>query len=63
MLGAERILTVDGDLGNSDRDAHSRDARGRHSHKQPVARVCLNEIGAVFGLEVGRLGRLGRLGR
>ena len=48
----ERILTVDGDLGVSGRDAHPRGA-----YKELVGRVCLGEVGAVFGLEVSRLVR------
>jgi DNA invertase Pin-like site-specific DNA recombinase len=48
----ERIVVVDGDLGVSGRDAHPRE-----SYKQLVARVCLGEVGAIFGLEVARLGR------
>ena len=48
----ERILTVDGDLGVSGRDAHPRGA-----YKELVGRVCLGEVGAVFGLEVSRLAR------
>jgi len=49
---AERILTVDGDLGLSGREAH---ARG--GYKELVGRVCLGEVGAIFGLEVSRLAR------
>jgi DNA invertase Pin-like site-specific DNA recombinase len=49
---AERILTVDGDLGVSGRDAHPRVA-----YKELVGRVCLGEVGAIFGLEVSRLAR------
>jgi len=48
----ERILTVDGDLGVSGRDTH---ARG--GYKELVGRVCLGEVGAIFGLEVSRLAR------
>jgi DNA invertase Pin-like site-specific DNA recombinase len=48
----ERILTVDGDLGVSGRDAHPREA-----YKELVGRVCLGEVGAIFGLEVSRLAR------
>jgi DNA invertase Pin-like site-specific DNA recombinase len=48
----ERILTVDGDLGISGRDAHPREA-----YKELVGRVCLGEVGAIFGLEVSRLAR------
>jgi DNA invertase Pin-like site-specific DNA recombinase len=48
----ERILTVDGDLGVSGRDAHPREA-----YKELVGRVCLGEVGAILGLEVSRLAR------
>ena len=47
----ERILTVDGDLGVSGRDAP------REAYRQLVGRVCLGEVGAIFGLEVSRLAR------
>ena len=49
---SERIVVVDGDLGVSDRDTHARE-----SDKELVARVCLGEVGAIFGLEVSRLAR------
>jgi Resolvase, N terminal domain len=49
---SERIVVVDGDLGVS-----GRDTRARESYKQLVARVCLGEVGAIFGLEVSRLAR------
>src|SRR5438067_9329861 len=49
---SDRIVVVDGDLGVSGRDAHARD-----SYKELVARVCLGEVGAIFGLEVARLAR------
>ena len=49
---AERIVVVDGDLGVSGRDTHARE-----SYKELVARVCLGEVGAIFGLEVSRLAR------
>jgi len=48
----ERIVVVDGDLGISGRDAHLREG-----YKEMVGRVCLGEVGAIFGLEVSRLGR------
>jgi DNA invertase Pin-like site-specific DNA recombinase len=48
----ERILTVDGDLGISGRDAHP-----RGGYKELVGRVCLGEVGAILGLEVSRLAR------
>ena len=48
----ERILTVDGDLGLS-----GRDTQARAGYKELVGRVCLGEVGAIFGLEVSRLAR------
>jgi DNA invertase Pin-like site-specific DNA recombinase len=51
---AERIVVVDGDLGISGRFS---DARARKGYAQLVSRVCLGEVGAVFGLEVSRLAR------
>ncbi len=50
--GRERIVVVDGDLGVS-----GRDAQAREGYKELVGRVCLGEVGAIFGLEVSRLGR------
>lgn len=49
---SERIVVVDGDLGVSGRGTHARE-----SYKELVARVCLGEVGAIFGLEVSRLER------
>jgi len=49
---AERVRLIDGDLGVSGRDAD-----GRESYKELVQRVCVGEVGAIFGLEVARLGR------
>ena len=46
------IEVIDADLGLSGRTASHRDG-----FKQLVARVCLGEVGAVFGLEVSRLAR------
>ena len=46
------IEVIDADLGLSGRSASYRDG-----FKQLVARVCLGEAGAVFGLEVSRLAR------
>jgi DNA invertase Pin-like site-specific DNA recombinase len=43
---------IDADLGLSGRSASHREG-----FKQLVARVCLGEVGAVFGLEVSRLAR------
>jgi DNA invertase Pin-like site-specific DNA recombinase len=48
----ERIVVVDGDLGISGRDAHAREG-----YKELVARVCVGEVGAIFGLEISRLAR------
>ena len=48
----ERVLVVDGDLGISGRGVHARTA-----YKELVSRVCLGEVGAIFGLEVARLAR------
>jgi excisionase family DNA binding protein len=50
----ERILTVDGDLGVSGRFS---DTQARGAFKELVARVCLGEVGAIFGLEISRLAR------
>ncbi len=46
------IEVIDEDLGLS-----GRTASGRDGFKRLVARVCLGEVGAVFGLEVSRLAR------
>ena len=46
------IEVIDCDLGLSGRSATSREG-----FKQLVARVCMGEVGAVFGLEVSRLAR------
>jgi DNA invertase Pin-like site-specific DNA recombinase len=46
------IEVIDADLGLSGRSATHRDG-----FKHLVARVCLGEVGAVFGLEVSRLAR------
>lgn len=51
---AERIAVVDGDLGISGRFS---DTQARQGYKQLVARVCLGEVGAIFGLEIARLAR------
>ena len=51
---AERIAVVDGDLGISGRFS---DTQARKGYAQLVARVCLGEVGAIFGLEVSRLAR------
>jgi DNA invertase Pin-like site-specific DNA recombinase len=49
----EQVVTVDSDLGVSGR--FSTKARG--AFKELVARVCLGEVGAIFGVEVSRLAR------
>jgi len=49
---AEDVVVVDADLGVSGRFGADRDG-----FRQLVARVCLGEVGAVFGLEVSRLAR------
>ena len=51
---AERIVVVDGDLGISGRFS---DTQARKGYAQLVQRVCLGEVGAIFGLEVSRLAR------
>ena len=51
---AERIAVVDGDLGISGRFS---DTQARKGYAQLVSRVCLGEVGAIFGLEVSRLAR------
>jgi DNA invertase Pin-like site-specific DNA recombinase len=50
----ERVVVIDGDLGISGRFP---DTRARAGYQQLVARVCLGEVGAIFGLEVARLAR------
>jgi DNA invertase Pin-like site-specific DNA recombinase len=49
-----RVVVVDGDLGISGRFS---DTQAREGYKQLVARVCLGEVGAIFGLEIARLAR------
>ena len=49
---AGRIEVIDTDLGIS-----GRSTEGRDGFKALVARVCLGEVGAIFGLEVSRLAR------
>jgi hypothetical protein len=46
------VVVVDADLGISGRFG---EARG--GFREVVSRVCLGEVGAIFGLEVSRLGR------
>ena len=50
------IEVIDTDLGIS-----GRSAEGRYGFKDLVARVCLGEVGAIFGLEVSRLARSRRI--
>jgi DNA invertase Pin-like site-specific DNA recombinase len=49
---AEQIVVVDTDLGVSGRFGAERDG-----YRQIAARMCMCEVGAVFGLEVSRFGR------
>lgn len=49
---ASQVEVIDTDLGVS-----GRSVEGRDGFKGLVARVCLGEIGAIFGLEVSRLAR------
>ncbi len=49
---SSKILTIDADLGVSGRSGSV-----RSGFKDLVSRVCLGEVGAVFGLEVSRLAR------
>jgi DNA invertase Pin-like site-specific DNA recombinase len=49
---ASAIEVIDADLGISGRSADN-----RAGFKEIVARVCLGEVGAIFGLEVSRLAR------
>jgi DNA invertase Pin-like site-specific DNA recombinase len=49
---AGSVEVIDADLGVS-----GRSTEGRDGFKALIARVCLGEIGAVFGLEVSRLAR------
>jgi excisionase family DNA binding protein len=49
---AERIVVIDGDLGIS-----GRDTQAREGYKELVARVCMGDVGAIFGLEISRLAR------
>ena len=49
---ASKVVTIDADLGLS-----GQSAANRTGFKELVARVCVGEVGAVFGLEVSRLAR------
>ena len=48
----EQVVVVDADLGTSGRFGSQREG-----FRELVSRVCLGEVGAVFGLEVSRLAR------
>ena len=47
-----QIVTIDADLGLS-----GRSTAGRAGFKELVSRVCVGEVGAIFGLEISRLAR------
>jgi Resolvase, N terminal domain len=47
-----QVEVIDADLGLS-----GRSAEGRSGFKDLVGRVCLGEVGAIFGLEISRLAR------
>jgi DNA invertase Pin-like site-specific DNA recombinase len=49
---AEQVVVVDADLGVSGRFGAEREG-----YREIVARLCMGEVGAVFGLEVSRFGR------
>lgn len=49
---ASAIVTIDTDLGMS-----GRSASGRTGFQELVSRVCIGEVGAIFGLEISRLAR------
>src|SRR2546428_6549102 len=49
---ASAIVTIDTDLGLS-----GRSGSGRTGFKEVVSRVCLGEVGAIFGLEISRFAR------
>jgi DNA invertase Pin-like site-specific DNA recombinase len=49
---ASRIVVIDADLGISGRTASA-----RAGFRELVGRVCVGEVGAIFGLEVSRLAR------
>jgi excisionase family DNA binding protein len=53
-LGWDRsqVQVIDADLGRS-----GRTTQGRDGYRDLVARVCLGEVGAIFGLEISRLAR------
>jgi len=49
---ASAIIIIDADLGLS-----GRSAAGRTGFKELVSRVCVGEVGAIFGLEISRFAR------
>lgn len=49
---ASRIVVIDDDLGVSGRSASA-----RRGFQEVISRVCLGEVGAIFGLEISRLAR------
>jgi DNA invertase Pin-like site-specific DNA recombinase len=49
---ATKIVVIDADLGRSGRSGSA-----RSGFQELVSRVCLGEVGAIFGLEVSRLAR------
>lgn len=46
------VQVIDADLGRS-----GRSAQGRDGFRELVSKVCLGEVGAIFGLEISRLAR------
>jgi DNA invertase Pin-like site-specific DNA recombinase len=46
------VTVIDADLGRS-----GRSAQGRDGYRELVSKVCLGEVGAIFGLEISRLAR------
>jgi DNA invertase Pin-like site-specific DNA recombinase len=49
---ASAVVTIDTDLGFS-----GRSTSGRSGFKELISRVCVGEVGAIFGLEISRLAR------
>jgi DNA invertase Pin-like site-specific DNA recombinase len=47
------VEVIDTDLGIS-----GASTRGREGYRHLMARLCLGEVGAIFGLEISRLGRV-----
>jgi DNA invertase Pin-like site-specific DNA recombinase len=48
----QAVEVIDADLGLS-----GRSTQGRSGYKDLVGRVCVGEVGAIFGLEISRLAR------